>query len=301
MNNEELHNQGDRFLIEAVQAGAQDAFQRLVDRYSGRLKAFAARRLAGTGMEPEDAVQETFLGLLRNLDRLGEVRSLQAYLFTILRRRIIDFIRRRGPAAGAVAIEPGRSSSPGFEPASPEATPSTYARRDEAAALYPQVLADVLAGLLAGLKRDRQFRELKVLELVFRENKSQQEAARLAGTSEATVSRTIAASVARLKKLAARHPKADALQDLPEGGDANRLIHAIWQDQLFTCLKRSTLGSHALGVLDNDWADYARFHLDTIQCEYCAAHLEDITRPDKALSTRARQTIFQSSAGFLKS
>ena len=62
----------------------------------------------------------------------------------------------------------------------------------------------------------------------------------------------------------------------------------------------STLGSYALGVLEGDWADYIRFHLEVVGCEYCAAHLHDISRPEQTISESARRQIFTSSAGFLK-
>ena len=65
-------------------------------------------------------------------------------------------------------------------------------------------------------------------------------------------------------------------------------------------LKRSTLGSYALGVLDDEWTDYVRFHLDTAGCEYCAAHLADINAEAGGISPSARERIFASSAGFLR-
>ena len=132
MNDESLQGEGDRFLITQIRSGSADAFRRLVERFGGRLKAFAARRLSGSGIDPEDAVQETFLSLVRNLDRLHEVRSLQAYLFTILRCRIADLARARGPTASAISLN-ANGSSPGVQPTSAEESPSTYARRDEAA------------------------------------------------------------------------------------------------------------------------------------------------------------------------
>ena len=71
-----MQSEGDRFLIEEIQRGSAEAFRRLVDRFGGRLKAFATRQLEGSGLDPEDAVQETFLSLLRNLDRTDEIRTL---------------------------------------------------------------------------------------------------------------------------------------------------------------------------------------------------------------------------------
>ena len=302
MSEEYLKGEADRFLIDAIRAGSPDAFGRLVERYGGRLKAFAARRLQGSGLDPEDAVQETFLSLLRGLDQLAEVRSLQAYLFTILRRRIADLARARGHLGRALPIHAAGEgdSSPGFIPASPEETPSTYARRDEALALRRAVLAEALDTLLSRLKEERRFRDLKVLELIFIKGTSNQDAARLAGTSEPTASRTVKMLVGSLRSLVSAHPRADALGDLPDADLGDALLNALWAENLFTCLKRSTLGSYALGVLEAEWADYVRFHLEVVGCECCAAHLADVTAPARGLSESVKQQIFASSRGFLK-
>ena len=89
-----LRGEGDRYLIDRVRTGDADAYRQLVDRFHGRLLACGSRRLSGTGLDAEDAVQETFMGLLQSLDRLGEVRSLEAYLFRILRNKIADLTGR---------------------------------------------------------------------------------------------------------------------------------------------------------------------------------------------------------------
>lgn len=299
MSRDHLKGEGDRFLIAEIRVGSGEAFRRLVDRFSGRLKSYAARKLQGSGIDPEDAVQDTFLSLLRSIDRLEGVRSLQAYLYTILRCRIADLARARGPMGGAVSLDAG-SSSGGIPVQSPESTPSSYARREEAVDARRIILADALEALLSRLKEERKFRDLKILELVFALGRSHQEAARIAQTSEPTVSRTRKAAVEQLRKLVRRHARADSIEDLPEGDDVTALITSIWEENLFSCLKRSTLGSYALGVLDADWSDYVRFHLQTANCEYCAAHLHDVEKGAHAISARTRERILMSSAGFLK-
>ncbi len=299
MSEDHLKGEGDRFLIAEIRAGSGEAFRRLVDRFSGRLKSYAARKLQGSGIDPEDAVQDTFLSLLRSIDRLEGVRSLQAYLYTILRCRIADLARARGPMGGAVSLDAGDSSGSIPVP-SPESTPSTYTRRDEAVDARKIILADILETLLTELKQERKFRDLKILELIFVLGRSQQETARIADTSEPTVSRTRKALVEQLRKLVVKHAKADTIEDLPDGDDVTALITSIWQENLFSCLKRSTLGSYALGVLDAEWSDYARFHLETANCDYCAAHLHDVQKGGQEISPQTRERILMSSAGFLR-
>ena len=300
MSGEGIQGEGDRFLIEEIRDGSADAFRRLVDRFGGRLKAYAARKLQGSGLEPEDAVQDTFLSLLKNIERLEGVRSLQAYLYTILRCRVADLARARGPMGAAVSLDAGDSRRGASSLASPENTPSTYARREEAVGARHTILADVLDELLGRLKNERKFRDLKVLEVIFSLGRPNQDAAEIAETSEPTVSRTRKALIEELGKSVRAHPKADAIVDLPSGDDVSALITEIWNDNQYSCLKRSTLGSYALGVLEDDWAGYARFHLETVKCDYCLAHLADVEKGGDEISSAARERLFTSSAGFLK-
>ena len=96
----QLRGEGDRYLVDSIRKGDGDAYRQLVDRFSGRLVACASRRLSGTGLDPEDAVQETFVGLIQSLPRLDKVRSLEAYLFRILRNKISDLAAKRPEAHG---------------------------------------------------------------------------------------------------------------------------------------------------------------------------------------------------------
>lgn len=78
-------------------------------------------------------------------------------------------------------------------------------------------------------------------------------------------------------------------------------VGGIWRRARLSCPDRNELGQMLLGTLDEDAADYIRFHLDTIGCRYCAANLDDLTessRPDPA-PTRRRTRYFQTSAGYL--
>src|SRR5262249_39620159 len=86
-------SQADAYLIQAVQRGDADAWRSVIDRYQGRLVSFARRMLA-TPADAEDLVQETFLGLMRSLRGYDPERSLETYLFAILRHKLNDHFRR---------------------------------------------------------------------------------------------------------------------------------------------------------------------------------------------------------------
>lgn len=290
-----IRDEGDRFLVARIAEGDPEAFRQLVDRYSGRLKAFAARLLAGTGLEPEDAVQETFLALVRALDRLPRVRSLQAYLFGVTRNKAVDLIRGSPEAHGirVRAFGPGE----GGEPLAPGETPSARVGRQEIEDLREQVLTDALEEVVEGLKAERRLRNLKVLELVFYRSWTSRDAARAVGTSEPTVSRIRGRAIARLAAIVARGTRVDPASGPAPSGE---LVGRLWRENLLSCLKRSTLGAHELGVLEPPWAEHVAFHLEVVGCEACEANLADLREGASEEARRARERIFQSSAGFLR-
>jgi hypothetical protein len=70
-----------------------------------------------------------------------------------------------------------------------------------------------------------------------------------------------------LKKLAAINSRRDAgIHSLGE----------IWRRHRVSCPTREQMGSFLLGVLDEDQANYVRFHLDVVACRLCHANLEDL-------------------------
>ena len=78
----------------------------------------------------------------------------------------------------------------------------------------------------------------------------------------------------------------------------------IWRRHRLSCPSREQLGSYLLGVLPRDAADYMKFHLETIECRYCAASIADLKAQQSAaeadVAERRRQKYFQSSAGYLR-
>lgn len=85
----------DERLLERLRRDDRDALAAMYDAY-GRIAYGLAFRVLGDAGDAEDIVQESFLSLWRQADRLdvqrGSVRSL---LLTIVHRRSIDVLRRR--------------------------------------------------------------------------------------------------------------------------------------------------------------------------------------------------------------
>jgi len=85
----------DARLLERLRRNERDALAAMYDAY-GQIAYGLAYRVLGQAGDAEDIVQESFLSLWRQADRLdarrGSVRSL---LLTIVHRRSIDVLRRR--------------------------------------------------------------------------------------------------------------------------------------------------------------------------------------------------------------
>lgn len=80
-------------LIADLKAGVDGAFDRLYEQYSGPL--FVALQRKGTSYrDAEDVLQETFLRISTNVDKIDETKSLGGYLRTIATRIAIDNHRK---------------------------------------------------------------------------------------------------------------------------------------------------------------------------------------------------------------
>ena len=122
-------SEADAYLIEAVQRGEQQAWRAVIDRYQGRLLNFAWRRLAARS-DAEDLVQETFLGLLRSLPNYDPGRSLETYLFAILRNKLHDHFRKmdKGQRQSLDQLEPGDAPQAWLDP-QPSVSNKAFATR----------------------------------------------------------------------------------------------------------------------------------------------------------------------------
>jgi hypothetical protein len=83
-------------------------------------------------------------------------------------------------------------------------------------------------------------------------------------------------------------------------------VHAlgeIWRRHRLSCPTREQLGSFLMGVLPRDVAGYIKFHLESIECRYCSASIDDLRSQQSAAAgevTSRRRRYFQTSAGYLQ-
>ncbi len=290
-------------LIEAIRGGDAQAWSQLVAEYHGRLLAFA-RSQVGQESDAEDAVQETFVGLLKSLSGFRGEASLETWLFQILRRRIADQYRRLGTRREVTLVAGGDSGAgAGLSDLdrSTDESPSWYARREEQAAADARTLAAAVAGVTGKLKEQQKFRDLIVFDLLFfagRRNFEIAELVDLEETAVAVLKHRFLRRVARLVESAESDPGS------PEPVDSlsDELLTRVWESTRPTCPKRSTLGKFVLGTLADEWDRYVAFHTGELGCRFCSANLADLTNElnsAEALSESARHRIMESTVGFL--
>jgi RNA polymerase sigma-70 factor (ECF subfamily) len=162
-------------IMAAAQAGDLAAFERLIQQYE-RLVLVTSLRLLGNLEDAQDASQEVFLRLYRNLAKVQSSGALTSWLYRVTVNVCHD-LRRKRPAA--VPMEDAASAL------APEADPQ-----------QASVAAERRRALDLSLRRLSE-KERAALVLRDLEGLSTEEVARALGSSQATVRSQI--SKARVK------------------------------------------------------------------------------------------------------
>ncbi len=90
----DLSERTDLELVAAHRQGDPHAFEELHRRYIGPIYRLVRRKL-GDGLLAEDIAQETFLKVLRSIDRMDETFNVGGWLHTVARNLCYDELRRR--------------------------------------------------------------------------------------------------------------------------------------------------------------------------------------------------------------
>jgi RNA polymerase sigma-70 factor, ECF subfamily len=111
----------DPELVEALRARDEGAFAALVDRYSGPLLRLA-RMYVSSDAVAEEVVQETWMGVIRGIDRFEGRSSLKTWIFRILvnvartrgqrEARSIPFSSVADPSGDEPSVDPDRFLGP---------------------------------------------------------------------------------------------------------------------------------------------------------------------------------------------
>jgi len=292
----------EQYLLDKIRLGNKQAWSEFVDRYRGRLLSFARVKLLQSA-DAEDAVQETFIAFIKNLQSFRGECALETYLFSLLRRKIIDTYRSR-QAKHLCLIQDTYISQYDDEPpdpfdylAGPAETASWYFKADEQYQMQKLVLTDALSELVDGFKSSLKFRDLQIIELLFYCHFSNKDVAKIMGLRERAIALIKHRSLKQIRECIAT----SRLPVGPSSEDFENLLTDIWKIQRFSCPKRSTIGAYLLGTLDKQWHNYVDFHLNTLGCRFCMANLEDLKSQNKKNKNKQlRARIMESTAGFLQ-
>lgn len=306
--------EADRYLLERIAHGDTDGWSQLVERYQGRLLAFARSRLSRKE-EAEDLVQDTFIAFLEGLKNFRENASVETFLFTILRRKLIDFFRGKQMRVTFLQEALAKSASDSsFAPVSlqsPEATASFYMRREEQSEMLRLVLAETLDGLLERLRKAENFRDLQIIEMIFYAQLRNKDVARLMNMDEKAIALIKHRAMKEIKESVAKSPRLNRDEQLvvagPTGGvawedspTAMSMMTEVWEARRPTCPKRSTVGRFLLGTLEKPWQSYVDFHLNQLGCQFCRANLEDLKKQTTEEPRAFQSRVMHSTIGFFR-
>jgi RNA polymerase sigma-70 factor (ECF subfamily) len=136
----------DEDLVERIKGGDDAAFAELVDRYHVRLVRLA-QSVVGSRETAEDIAQETWVAVLRGVERFEGRSLLRTWLFRICVNRARSTgsrERRSAPVdTGEPAVDPRRFSSTGAWSVPPEDWTAAIDERMVADGLAPHVMGAI--------------------------------------------------------------------------------------------------------------------------------------------------------------
>jgi len=293
-------SKAERYFLDKIRQGDQQAWSDFVGRYRGRLLRFARAKLPQRA-DAEDVIQESFIAFVRSLDRFRGECDLETYLFALTRRKIIDSYRHREARRVCLLQDAYDStveeapSDPLEQMAGPTETASWYARADEQYDAQKAVLAEALGQLVDGFKRGLRFRDLQILELLLYCQLPNKRVAATMNVSEQTVALVKHRSLKQVREAVERRKVPIG----PTSEQFENLLTDVWEYHRFSCPKRSTIGGYLLQTLDDDWQRYVDFHLNALGCRFCRANLEDLQSETLEHQQQLHARIMESTVGFL--
>ncbi len=165
----------DARLVAALRAGDEVAFMALVEQYQGQLTRVALMYVSSREVA-EEVVQETWLGVLKGLDRFEGRSSLKTWMFRILTNiaktrgvresRTVPFSSLvAGEAEGEeTAVDPSRFHAPGENEGAWLLPPSRWDELPDAALSSSETIAAVQAAIEQLPPAQRQVIQLRDID-----------------------------------------------------------------------------------------------------------------------------------------
>jgi len=132
-------------LIQRARHGNAEAVASLVRAHQSGLYAFLLR-MSGKPELAEDLVQESFLRVLRNLDRFDSRYRFSTWVYTIARRLFLNEAERKRPLASSPVIEQrnGDQQSPTQQATRAETMENLHTLLDAALAMLPPLQREIV-------------------------------------------------------------------------------------------------------------------------------------------------------------
>jgi len=184
---EDLPEDDDAALVSAVRAGLPRAAARIWDRYASLVRRLL-RRTLGPTVDVDDALQEVFMRLFRDLDSLREPTALRSFLIGITMHVATSELRRRRARRWLLLSDDGT-------------VPTTEVVTDEHVLEQRQAL-HALYRILDRVDTNRRL----VFVLRYVESMELTELSAVLGCSLATTKRRVADAAERVSRLASRDP-----------------------------------------------------------------------------------------------
>lgn len=217
-----MTSDSDRLLVAQIRGGGSAAglaWQELIQRYEGRLRAYVRRRLRDHAVT-DDVVQETFIGFLNSLTHFDDKRELQTWLFTIASHKVTDQLRKLGRRPYQTGSE-ADDDLLGQEADARQPAASSIARSQERRDLESAAVARVLKELIHGFRQKGDYKRIMVLELLFVKGWPNWQVAEFLEFTEQQIANYRFAAVKKLTEgMRAANLPVDVFPELIENGSA---------------------------------------------------------------------------------
>lgn len=189
----------ERLLADQVRDGDSEAWQQLIERYEGRLLAFARSRLRQRAAA-EDIVQEAFIGFLVSLPNFDSSRPLEGYLFSICAHKLTDYLRREGRRPALPFSVASGSETGSFHLPAAGRGPSSIVRNAEQKDLEEASLVEAVQMQVDRWRKKENWRKLSCIELLIVRGLPNKKVAEMLSITEQQVANYKSDFVTQLRK-----------------------------------------------------------------------------------------------------
>lgn len=89
-----MHDLNDTLLAQKISEGSEKAFREIYDRYHIQIFFIAKKYIKDSNLA-EDVVQDIFVKLWEKRHRMAQIKSVKAFLFTMVRNHVFNILRDR--------------------------------------------------------------------------------------------------------------------------------------------------------------------------------------------------------------